>query len=193
MKKLLFLILFILLIGCSDGELKDGSEIPEQLDVEGSELNEVEDKPMEKSEDAEITNTTKPECTQDTDCTGLERCIDNSCGLLKEINQAECDAKCTLKSATMETSDGKVLTLKRGESTYTAAGALAWKLLNPGEYCEDSNVKIPVEFEKVNYGKVLSTQVVTTTVGEVSEEITHPTVKRVKFTLKITDLVEECN
>jgi hypothetical protein len=190
MKKIIFIFLLLILIGCTEEVVIDDDLIPVISDSE--EIIEINEEVVDEKIVSENPSISL-ECSEDTNCTGLERCIDNNCALLKEINPQECANKCTYKSATIETSDGQTLTLKRGESTYTAAGALAWKLLNPGEYCSGTDVRIPIEFEKVNYGKVLSTQVVTTKVGETSEEVTHPTVKRVKFTIKITDLVEECS
>tara|TARA_Y100000310_G_C20583344_1_gene764116 strand:+ start:213 stop:788 length:576 start_codon:yes stop_codon:yes gene_type:complete len=190
MKIKLLIILCLLLIGCTEPEIIDEESTPESAEIKkqtGS--SEVEEVVEESVPEEIVVNKT---CTQDLECTGTERCIDGTCGLLNAINNQECVSKCTYKSANIETSDGDILTLKRGESTYTAAGAVAWKLLNPGEYCPGEDVRIPIQIEKVNYGKILSTQVLTTKINEVSEEVNHPTVKSVKFTLKVVDLEEEC-
>ena len=90
------------------------------------------------------------------------------------------------------TNDGEVIILKPGEGNYAYAGAMGFDLLKVPAYCPEQNLVIPLEIEKVTTGKVLNTQVVTLTKGEKSSVISHPTIKRIQFTLEIKEIKEEC-
>ena len=192
--KMILLIMLVLIIGCTEEKIA-GETILKTPDSENPQIEET----IEVKEEVKEVETEKAivkeklKCDKDLDCLEGERCIDDVCAILTEINDDKCETKCNYKSATIETSDGDTLTLVRGKGSYTSAGAVAWKLLNSGEYCQSEDVKIPIEIEKINYGKILSKQVVTTKINQISEEITHPTVKKVKFTLKIIEIEEVCN
>jgi len=142
---------------------------------------------------AETVVDEKVRCLFNEEC-GEKKCIEGICSTMAELYEhGECLTKCNFDSATFLTSDGQELSLNRGQSTYTAAGAVAWKLLSGPDYCQDSEVVVPVELEKLNLGKVLGNEVITLKVGERSPVITHPAIKSIQFTLEVKSIAEECS
>lgn len=92
----------------------------------------------------------------------------------------------------LSTSDGEDYTLKRGEGSYSYAGALEWKTKSLPDYCKGQTPLIALELAKKSLGKVLEKQYITLRVGETSGQISHPTIKRVKFTATIDGIEEIC-
>ena len=60
------------------------------------------------------------------------------------------------------------------------------------DYCPGSEVIVPIKLIKKSTGEVISEEVVTVNPGETSSEVTHPTVKSVKFTLTVEKVNEVC-
>lgn len=198
-KKIIFLTIIVLvlaffglkLVGFFDNnqiKFTIGTDDKDELDV-GVSTEKVEKENGNVEDKVEV----KSECTDNSECEGM-KCIDGKCKEVVELYETEnCEAKCNFKTAKIETSDGDTLTIKRGESTYTAAGALAWKLLSGPDYCEGSEVVVPIEVTKMNLGKELGKDVVTVKVGEKSSAITHPTIERIQFTVDVKEISEECS
>src|SRR3990167_8609740 len=66
----------------------------------------------------------KVRCLFNEEC-GEKKCIEGICSTMAELYEhGECLTKCNFDSATFLTSDGQELSLNRGQSTYTAAGAV---------------------------------------------------------------------
>ncbi|MEK6905582.1 MAG: hypothetical protein AABX24_04230, partial [Nanoarchaeota archaeon] len=88
---------------------------------------------------------------------------------------------------------GEDYNLLLGQGSYTAAGALEWKLLKTPDYCQGENPLVAVNLIKKTTGKLFGEQVFTLHKGDTSEVVTHPKVKSVKFTVTLVDATEECS
>ena len=134
----------------------------------------------------------KTGCIDNNQCEG-KKCIDGECQEVADLYETkECQAKCNFNKATLLTSSGRTISISRGQSTYTEAGAIAYKLLSGPDYCENSDPVVPIEITKMNLGKELGKEVITIEVGETSPVITHPTIKRIKFTLEVKGITQIC-
>ena len=112
---------------------------------------------------------------------------------MASLYNTDCDNKCTITGVKVETSDGEEYDLTLGQGSYTAAGALEWKLLKTPDYCQGETPLVAINIIKKTTGKIVGEQVLTLRKGETSEVITHPTVKRVKFTATLVDVAESCS
>ncbi|MEK6939742.1 MAG: hypothetical protein AABX31_03360 [Nanoarchaeota archaeon] len=106
---------------------------------------------------------------------------------------SDCTNKCSITGVKVETSDGESYDLALGQGSYTAAGALEWKLMKTPDYCQGENPLVAVNIIKKTTGKVVGEQVLTLHKGETSEVVTHPTAKSVKFTAMLADVTEKCS
>jgi len=109
------------------------------------------------------------------------------------LYKTDCENKCGITGVKVETSDGEDYDLLLGQGSYTAAGAVEWRLLKTPDYCPGENPLVTVNFIKKTTGKLFGEQVFTLHKGDISEEIKHPTVKSVKFTVTLVDATEECS
>lgn len=132
-------------------------------------------------------------CEYNSDCEQGALCINKECKTLASLFKTDCDNKCTITGVKVETSDGEEYDLGLGQGSYTAAGALEWKLLKTPDYCQGENPLIAVNIIKKTTGKVVGEQVLTLHKGETSDVVTHPTVKSVKFTATLADVKESCS
>ncbi|PIN73667.1 hypothetical protein COV20_05595 [Candidatus Woesearchaeota archaeon CG10_big_fil_rev_8_21_14_0_10_45_16] len=139
----------------------------------------------------EPQETAPVSCVYDNECPQGDLCIDSSCQKLDDLYAGNCEKKCSFKSATLLTSDGETLTLKKSQGSYTAAGAVEWKVISFPDYCPGS-FKLPVKVLMKNAGKVLGEYALLLDEGQSSQAIKHPTISRVNFQLTLTDVEEEC-
>ena len=181
----LLLIAMIVLVGCSTLEPAQVEELPKIEDLPAEvEVIEIIEEPV-----IEPTG-----CTVNADCEMGKYCIDAECGTIADIYVTEgCTEKCNFDSVVVETSDGDVFTLNRGQGDYTAAGAIEWTLSSGPDYCQGDNVIVPVKIEKKNLGKILSEEYITVIAGETSSVITHPNMKSLSFTFEIKSVNEVCS
>ncbi len=187
----LILILTIsLLVSCGSGSGEAILVINEESIPEVEEnIEEIE----EIEEEIEILEDTS--CSENSGCeTGL-LCIDNECQKLTTLYDTEssCDITCNFDTVIISTSDGDELTLSRGQGSYTAAGALEWKLVSSADYCMQEETLVAVKLLKKNYGRIIAEEVVTLTVGETSDIITHPQIASIEFTLTVESINEQCS
>ncbi len=144
------------------------------------------------------TETAEPEqaCVRTEDCSGGLECIDNSCQTLASLYEIDdennCPVTCTIKNVQLTTSDGEDYSLRRGQGSYTAAGALAWEVLGTPAYCQGEAPLVPIKFIKKTTGKVIEEEIVTLREGETTLDITHPLIPRVRFTITLKGVKEEC-
>ncbi|MAG73028.1 hypothetical protein CL620_01825 [archaeon] len=143
---------------------------------------------------APVVAAPQGECNANTDCAQGLFCIDGECGEIGGINQVVgCTKTCTLNQATFSTTDGEEVVLTKGKGTYTAAGAIEWKLMPFPQYCNDEPVKLPLALLKKNRGVVIEEQVITISKGEQSASIGHPNITRIDFKVTLQDITEQCN
>ncbi len=137
----------------------------------------------------------KVACNVSADCEWNEYCIKGSCGTISDVynTEGDCDSKCNFNNVQVTTSDGDELALSRGQGSYTAAGAVEWKLLSSSDYClGEDPTPVAVELIKKNYGQIIEKEVVVLEVGEESDSITHPDIASIDFTLEVTSIDETC-
>ncbi len=133
-------------------------------------------------------------CTDNNQCGG-EYCVDGTCRSLASIYQGspQCDKMCNYYSVRMSTSDGETYTIKPNKGSYTAAGALEWKVLIAPDHCEGERVVVPIMITTKEPGKVLTEQVITLRQGQTSPRLTHPSIDHISFNLKASSVYELCH
>ncbi|SRR3989344_1384890 len=179
-----FFIVLLFLFGC------------EEVSTPVEEIKEVEETAPPSETPKEVTveePLPKVGCEYNSDCGQGLLCIDQECKPLASLYKTDCDNKCTITAVAVETSDGEEYDLALGQGSYTAAGALEWKLLKTPDYCQGEDPLVAVNIIKKTTGKVVGEQVLTLHKGDTSEIITHPTVKSVKFTATLADVTESCS
>src|SRR3989338_5624731 len=191
MKKLiicsLLLLSLILLVGCN---IKITKNTPAPSVPVTAETTVVETTPPPPPAPVVVQNTS---CKDNADCTGVLQCIDGSCRTVASLYKTDCDQKCNYNTVKIITSDGEPFTLNRGNGDYAYAGAVEWKLLSGPDYCPGSNSLVPIAIIKKTTGKILGEEVITIHKGETSKIITHPTIARVRFTVKVDNYTEICS
>ena len=153
----------------------------------------VSSNPAPAASTAPETATVNLGCSVNADCTAGNLCIDGTCKTLASLYQNDCTNQCNYNAVVLKTSDGDTYTLNKGQGSYTAAGALEWQLLTIPDYCPEEKVTIPLKIIQKNAGKVLGEQIVTVKEGATSAVITHPTIKRISFTITVEIMEETCS
>ena len=132
-------------------------------------------------------------CEYNSDCKEGLLCINKECKTLASLYKTDCANKCSITAVKVKASDGEQYDLSLGQGSYTAAGALEWKLMKTPDYCQGGNPLVAVDIIKKTTGKIVGEQVLALHKGETSEVVTHPTVKSVKFTATLMDVTEKCS
>jgi len=176
----LFLVLF--LISCEQSQLQETETTPITKTL-----------PEPQAEVVAEPSLEKVGCEYNSDCEEELLCINKECKTLASLFKTDCDNKCAITGVSVETSDGETYDLSLGQGSYTAAGALEWKLLKTPDYCQGDDPLVAVNIIKKTTGKIVGEQVLTLHKGETSEAVTHPTVKSVKFTATLADVTEVCS
>lgn len=132
-------------------------------------------------------------CEYNSDCQQGLLCINKECKVLASLYKTDCENKCTITGVKVETSDGEKYDLSLGQGSYSYAGALEWKLMKTPNYCKGEDPLIAVNIIKKTTGKIVGEQVLTLHKGEISDVVTHPTIKKVAFTATLADVKEECS
>ncbi|MBI2573553.1 hypothetical protein HYV86_06830 [Candidatus Woesearchaeota archaeon] len=187
----------LVLISCS----KDAAPVvpltPPSDSVVASNQSSTTPEPIISEEVEDLQNKEKSTqnitCERNDQCEQGVYCLNKKCARLSQINNAtNCKQTCRLSKAYFHTSDNEEYTLSQGQGTYTAAGALEWKLMSFPEYCQGEQPQVPLLLLKKNAGKVLEETAITLKQGDTSNIVTHPTVKRVQFTITLSAVEESC-
>ena len=173
----------LLLVGCEQAPLPEIKQIENSAQF-GEE--QAQEEKIEKS-------LTKANCEYNSDCKQELLCINKECKTLASLFKTDCDNKCIITNVKVKTSDGEEYDLSLGQGSYTAAGALEWKLIKTPNYCQGEDPLVAVNVIKKTTGKIVGEQILTLHKGDSSEVITHPTVKSVKFTATLADVTENCS
>lgn len=143
-------------------------------------------------EDAGKSLETQPACKNTAACPEGERCIDEICGTIASLYQTDCENACALTGIVISTSDGESYTLKPGQGSYTAAGALEWKVYPVPSHCPQENIPVPITLIMKNYGRIVEEKVITLREGQTSKQITHPQIVDINFTVTLERVTESC-
>jgi hypothetical protein len=183
------IICLIFIVGCNN----QTKEVITKSDLK-PELKETKNTSVpNKTIETKSVEQKKVPCTHNSNCTSGNYCIEGRCKQLTAFYNSSCQQKCKVKKIEISTSDKETLTLSPGEGSYTAAGALNWKIISIPQYCKGKDLVIPIKILKRNYGKVFSDEVVMLKKGETSKTITHPIMDEIAFKLTIKEIKEECS
>ncbi len=188
---LFIIVCFSTLFLISCGYVEDDSAVE---DLEESETDEEIESTDELEEEIEVEEE-KVACSVNDDCSWGEYCVEGVCLKTSDIYDTEssCEEMCNFAEVEVQTSDGDELTLSRGQGSYTAAGAVEWKLLSSADYCKgEEETPIAIELIMKNSGEIIEEKVIILELEKVSEVITHPQINSISFTLEVYDYVETC-
>lgn len=134
------------------------------------------------------------QCNDNRECSPGLYCVSNSCSSLDSLytRQGDCSKLCSYYALKILTSDGESYDLKPKQGSYTAAGALEWKILAMPQYCKGEPAIVPINIIKKKTGEIITEEVIVLHEGENSNVLTHPTIPSVAFTLTVADVFESC-
>src|SRR3989344_4092635 len=131
-------------------------------------------------------------CTKNADC-GEQVCIDGMCGKIETMYQPQvCTAVCKIKRIVVKTSDDETYDFVPGKGSYTAAGALEWRIVTAPNHCT-GQAKVPIHIIRRQYGKIVSEEYITLVEDVPSKVLTHPSVTSLAFTLTADVIDEQCS
>ena len=191
MKKyvLIFLVVFFIFVACTN---QVAIQNPESPPANPGQVNSPSQTPApevtttDTAQRNEIASEVKS-CTFTSDCPSGKECINQQCGQLFE---GICPQKCQFTKIDASTSDREKYTLTPGQGSYTAAGALEWKILRHS-HCRGEKIVL-FQFTERNTGTILGNFIYTVAEGEHTPVITHPQIKRVAFTITVDKVEEQC-
>lgn len=140
-------------------------------------------------------------CLSNFDCISGEICLNKKCGVLSELSESDCGSECKFTSVEISTSDGEEYSVVAGQGSYTAAGAIEWRILSSPVFCAVENIAVPIEItrkrtvvdESGDTVPVFSKEVITIADGKKSPKITHPAVPGFSFVITIDSLGSRCD
>ena len=189
MKKMLFglgVIILLFIIGCS-------SETPlEQQIITEPAPEPIAEAPVEEPVPEVEAAPVNLSCSLTADCEAGKQCIDGQCGTIEALYTTDCASTCNFEEVVISTSDGETYTLGKGQGSYTAAGALEWKLLSVPNYCPMEKALVPIRIIMKNYSRIVGEHALTLREGETSEVITHSAIPDIEFTVTLERVVERC-
>jgi len=192
-KKLIFVLIILgILVFFSYSYLFPSESVVEELPVNEEIVTDDTLEPVIEEPTSEPEDDLSCKVTQD--CAGNLRCINNVCTTVAELYETEgCEQTCNFNQVVVETDKGDSYTLSRGSGSYTAAGAIEWKLVSGPDYCNGDEVIVPIQLIKKQTGEVISKEMLTLNPGETSDVITHPNIASVSFTMTVKSVNEECS
>jgi hypothetical protein len=148
---------------------------------------------IELKEQSVVKVSSGSACSDSFQCQQGEYCIDNSCQTLASQYKGfgDCSKQCNTYAVKISTNDGETYPVKPGQGSYTAAGALEWKILDGPTHCKGEPAFVPIKVIRKDVGEIINQELFALTQGETSPVITHPTVP-VSFTIKVDRIFEWC-
>ena len=131
-------------------------------------------------------------CKYNADCTSGLLCIDGECGTIANLYPTDCPATCSITGVSFTTSDDEEYNLVLGQSGYTMAGALTWKLMTTPKYCSGETPLVPIKFSSSSAGKAVGEKIITLQESETSDPISHALAEEPTFTITLDSITEEC-
>jgi hypothetical protein len=189
---LVLLLVTVFLVGCEE-------TAPDEVAIPGIGVADDENTTDDIANDTtnlpgDIENTeTNTACVSNSECTGLNLCVDGSCRRIDNLYSTEgCTTTCRLSSVDISTNDGSTESLSPGQGSYSYAGALEWKTMSIPAFCEGEDISIPLKIIKKSTGRILSEEVLTLKRGQTSAVVGHPLIARVAFTATLDDYEVSC-
>ena len=135
------------------------------------------------------------DCTDNLQCGSNEYCIGGTCGTLAGLYQGSdnCARMCNYHSLNLSTSDGEVYRVQPGSGSYTAAGALEWKIKQAPDHCIGEDAVVPISIIKKDTGRIINEAVITLRENQESAVITHPNFPQVSFSIRMGKIFETCS
>ncbi len=148
---------------------------------------------IEAKEENTVKVSSGSACSDSFQCQQGEFCIDGSCQTLASQYKGfgDCSKQCNTYAVKISTSDGEVYPVKPGQGSYTATGALEWKILEGPTHCKGEPAFVPIKVIRKDVGEIINQELFALRQGETSKIITHPTVP-LSFTLKVDKIFEHC-
>ncbi|MEK6899995.1 MAG: hypothetical protein AABX05_02615, partial [Nanoarchaeota archaeon] len=133
-------------------------------------------------------------CSDNNQCPRGEYCINQRCGNLAALytGQGDCSKMCNYYVVKMLTSDGETYSVKPKRGSYTAAGALEWKLLEMPQYCKGEEPIVAINVIRKRTGEIVNEEVITLKQGQTSQVLAHPDLPKIAFTLTADTVYESC-
>ncbi len=134
-------------------------------------------------------------CTDNLQCGLGELCIDGNCGSLASLYLGSpiCDQLCNYYAVEISTSDGETYNVAPRKGSYTAAGALEWRILQGPTHCKGEAPVVPINIIRKEPGKIMSEEIITLRRGQTSKPLTHPDLPQLSFTLTMDSIKELCS
>ncbi len=134
-------------------------------------------------------------CTDNLQCGLGELCIDGNCGSLASLYLGSpiCDQLCNYYAVEISTSDGETYNVAPRKGSYTAAGALEWRILQGQTHCKGEAPVVPINIIRKEPGKILNEEIITLRRGQTSKTLTHPDLPQLSFTLTMDSVKELCS
>lgn len=149
---LLVILVVFFLIGCQQPQLQKTETVP---------VTETLPEPQPEATSEPVVEIEKVGCEYNSNCEQGLLCINRECKALASLYKTDCENKCSVSGVKVETSDGETYDLTLGQGSYTAAGALEWKLMKTPDYCQGEDPLVAVNIIKKTTGKVVGEQVLT--------------------------------
>ncbi|MBU1974057.1 MAG: hypothetical protein KKH52_01535 [Nanoarchaeota archaeon] len=132
-------------------------------------------------------------CTDNYQCNIGDYCINSKCAPLTSIytGKGDCSKMCHIYSAKILTSDGEAYSIRPKMGSYTAAGALEWKVMEPPMHCKGEPPVLPIKIIKKRTGEIISEEVITLQRRVTSPALTHPDFA-LDFTLEAQYIYQSC-
>ncbi len=192
--RLILLVLTAFLISCSpEPQITPEDTTPLRSAPQPQPLPEQSSPEINITDKETPEETENPGCQFNSDCLQGTYCINSSCQTLpkpSDVVSQEC--ACRIQTIEIYTSDDETYTFAPGLGSYTAGGALEWKILSVPAFCEDNLPAIPLKIMSKNYNKVYRDDVILLKEGETSSIIHHPLMPEVEFTLKVIKVKAQC-
>ncbi len=145
-------------------------------------------------ETRQAKGTSSGACSDNAECTSDKLCINGQCSRLSDIygDEGICPKICEIYAVKISTSDGETYSLKPKTGSYTAVGAIEWKIQDSPFFCKGTRPIVPITIIKKNSRQILSEETITLQKRESSKVITHPDLPSVAFTLTLDDVFFSC-
>ncbi|MEW5896227.1 MAG: hypothetical protein AB1668_00915 [Nanoarchaeota archaeon] len=137
-------------------------------------------------------------CTDNSQCLseGLSGsyCIDGQCRTLASFYKGigDCSRLCEIYGVKISTSDGETYDTRPKKGSYTAAGALEWKVMTMPAHCKGEPPATAIKIIRKKPGQIVNEEVVVLKEKQISKVLTHPDFSSIAFTLKAERIFYIC-